>query len=588
MMHGYGGRILRVDLSSRRIIRERTDPAYMLAALGGRGLNIRRLCDELDPASDPLGPDNMLLLGVGPLTGSLLPASGFTAISGKSPLTGLPGAGMAGGFLGPEIKAAGYDQIVITGRAEKPCYLLIVDDHVEIKAADHLHGLDTRATVPAIRREINDNLAQVAAIGPAGENLVKFAAVADSRGRLSGRGSPGCLFGAKNLKAVAVRGTGMTTLADPLSFLDLCRTMEAGILDRPDLQRRSDLGSTGLMTDLNDLGILPTRHFQAGVCEYIDRISGEALTRKYKPDPKSCFNCPVHCHGYLDTPDFRGEAPGFESLCALTARLDNADLEYTLRLNELLAGLGIDPAGFAETMGWAMECVELGLLGPADLDGLDFSWGNRDTVEKVAHLTARRQGIGAWFADGVRRLAARFGPDCERYAFQVKGEVLPGVDPRGLKAYGLSIAVAAGGIDHIGVAAFLEEARHPNTADRLSNEGQAALVDRLENRALLLDSLTLCRDIGLDADCPDMETASRLLIAGTGLKFTPDGLEAGMQQLLVSAENLDRGCGRRTGDDTLPSRFTDEALAKGKSRGHVVPISKMVGEYYRSKGRDKS
>ena len=206
MLHGYGGHILRADLSSGQIRREKTDPQFMLDVIGGRGLNSTRLYEELKRNIDPLSPENMLLIGVGPLTGTLLPASAFMTISGKSPMTGILGDSAAGGHFGAEIKQAGYDQIVMTGRSPNPCYLLIADDHVEIKDASHLWGLDIWQTTAAIRKDLNDNAIQVAAIGPAGENLVKYATVACNNSRMCGRTGMGCLFGSKHLKAVAVRG----------------------------------------------------------------------------------------------------------------------------------------------------------------------------------------------------------------------------------------------------------------------------------------------------------------------------------------------------------------------------------------------
>ncbi|MBW2657138.1 MAG: aldehyde:ferredoxin oxidoreductase, partial [Deltaproteobacteria bacterium] len=208
MLHGYGGHILRADLTSGQIRREKTDPQFMLDVIGGRGLNSTRLYQELKRDIDPLSPENMLLIGVGPLTGTLLPASAFMTLSGKSPMTGILGDSAAGGHFGAEIKQAGYDQIVMTGRSPNPCYLLIADDHVEIRDASHLWGLDIWQTTAAIRQDLNDNAIQIAAIGPAGENLVKYATVACNNSRMCGRTGMGCLFGSKHLKAVAVRGRG--------------------------------------------------------------------------------------------------------------------------------------------------------------------------------------------------------------------------------------------------------------------------------------------------------------------------------------------------------------------------------------------
>ncbi|HID30423.1 MAG TPA: aldehyde:ferredoxin oxidoreductase, partial [Desulfobacterales bacterium] len=336
MLYAYGGNILRVDLTSGTIRREKTDPRYMLNVIGGRGLNSMRLYEELDRQVDPLSPENMLLIGVGPLTGTLLTASAYMTISGRSPLTGILGDSAAGGHFGPELKFAGYDQVIITGRSEWPCYLVIADDAVEIKDAEDLWGKDIWQTTAAIRKELSDNSFQVAAIGPAGENLVKYATVACNNSRMCGRTGMGCLFGSKQLKAVAVKGTRRLSIADPLAYLSLCRAVDEKILSHPEYQRRRELGSTLLMKALNNIGILPTDHFQKGLCEYVDRISGERLAREYKVKNKSCFNCNIHCSRYYMTPETESEGPEFETLCSYTSRIGNEDLGFALNMNAYL------------------------------------------------------------------------------------------------------------------------------------------------------------------------------------------------------------------------------------------------------------
>lgn len=265
MLHGYGGRILRIDLTSGQIRFEKTDPELVLKAIGGRGLNSWRLHDELKREVDPVSPENMLLIGIGPLTGTLFSTSAYMTISGRSPLTGILGDSAAGGHFGPELKQAGIDQIVITGRSPKPCYLVIRDGEVSIRDASPLWGLDIFETTAAIRKDLKDNRFQVAAIGPAGENLVKYATVACNNSRTCGRTGMGCLFGSKQLKAVAVRGTKPVAVADPDRYLELCEEFDGRIMAHPEYERRKALGSTLLMKALGGLGILPTDHFQRGI-----------------------------------------------------------------------------------------------------------------------------------------------------------------------------------------------------------------------------------------------------------------------------------------------------------------------------------
>jgi aldehyde:ferredoxin oxidoreductase len=598
MLHGYGGNILRVDLTSKRILREKTDPEYMLNVIGGRGLNSTRLYDELKRDIDPLSPENLLLIGVGPLTGTLLAASAFMTISGKSPMTGILGDSAAGGHFGAEIKQAGYDQLVMKGRSESPCFLFIADDYIEIRDASHLWGKDIWQTTAAIRRELNDNAIQVAAIGPAGENLVKFATVACNNSRMCGRTGMGCLFGSKNLKAVAVRGRGRLTIADPPGFLELCHEVDQRIMVHPEYEKRNALGSTLLMKALNGIGILPTNHFQQGLCKYVDRVSGETLADNFKVKNKSCYNCNLHCSRYYLTGEVEGEGPEFETLCSYTSRIGNDDLKFGLKINAFLNRMGMDSLSSGEAIGWAMECVQRGLLTSDDFDGLDFTWGNSETVEKLLNMIIRREGIGDAFAEGTRSLAERFGRGSEEYAFHVKGLDMICGDPRGIKAFGLTYAIASRGGDHLRAEPFFELTERYDEAekrwgireiaDRLSDKGKAVLVEHTERQALLTDCLTMCKNIGLSMDIMDLAFASQLLRAGTGLNFTPDVVDAALKGVIDRDRKMNIDFGVDAAQDTLPGRFIHEPLTEGASRGQVVPVRQMVKDYYKIKGWDEN
>jgi aldehyde:ferredoxin oxidoreductase len=597
MLYGYGGHIIRIDLTSGKIVRERTDPQYMLKAIGGRGLNSLRLYEELKRDIDPLSPENMLLVAVGPLTGSLLSSSAYMTISGKSPLTGILGDSAAGGFFGPELKQAGYDQVVITGKADKPCYLVIADDHAEIREASHFWGRDIWATTTGVRMELRNNAFQIAAIGPAGENLVKFATVACNNARMCGRTGMVCLFGSKNLKAVAVRGTTPVAVAGPLTYLDLCRELDRRIIEHPEWDRRHAMGSTLLVKALNGVGILPTNHFQKGICEYVDKISGETLAEKYKVKNKSCFNCNVHCSRYYITDQAEAEGPEYETLCSYTSRIGVDDLRFALRMNAFLNRMGMDSLSSGETIGWAMECFEKGILNRDDMGGLDFTWGNKETVEKVLNLIIRREGIGDAFAEGTRSLARRFGRGTEKYAFHVKGLDMICGDPRGIKAFGLTYAIASRGADHLRAEPFFElterydEAERRwgirDIANRLSNNGKAVLVEHTERQALITDCMTMCKNIGLSMDLMDFEFASRLLSAGTGLDFSQDRVDRSLRGIIDADRKMNIDFGIDSSMDTLPYRFTQEPLDEGPSKGEVVPVADMVRDYYKLRGWDE-
>jgi aldehyde:ferredoxin oxidoreductase len=405
------------------------------------------------------------------------------------------------------------------------------------------------------------------------------------------------LFGSKQLKAVVVRGTGNVSLADPSEFFELCQELDKQIMVHPEYASRNNLGSTLLMKALNGLGILPTNHFQEGLCKYVDKVSGETLAKKFKVKNKACFNCNIHCSRYYLTPDVEAEGPEFETLCSYTSRIGNNDLQFALKMNAYLNRMGVDSLSSGETIGWAMECVQKGLLTKDDFDGLDFSWGNTKTIAKLLHMIVYREGIGDAFAEGTRSLSQRYGDATREYALHVKGlDVICG-DPRGIKAFGLTYAIASRGADHLRAEPFFElterydEAEKRwgvrDIADRLSDNGKAILVEYTERQALLTDCLTMCKNIGLSMDILDFDFAARLLTAGTGLNFTTDRVNAALRSIIEKDRRMNIDFGIDASMDTLPKRFTHEPLKAGASKDQVVPIAKMVQEYYKIKGWDE-
>ncbi|MFQ6110077.1 MAG: aldehyde ferredoxin oxidoreductase family protein [Candidatus Aminicenantales bacterium] len=588
---GYGGRILRIDLTRKKFKIEPLESSWIKPVIGGRAANTKRLFEELNPDCDPLGPDNILIFGVGPLTGSLLTASAYYTVTAKSPLTGILGDSAAGGHFGAEMKLTGFDQIIIKGRAKNLLYLLVTDSGVEFVDCPELAGKKIIQTTEAIRKEQGDFAIQVAAIGPAGENLVSFAAIVSSGNRVNGRTGMGAVMGSKNLKALAVRGSHPVELADPLAFLAENRKIDQDILGHPEYKKRYNFGTTMLMKDLNSIGILPTKHFQEGVCDYVDEISGQELASTFKVKNKSCFNCNVHCSRYYIAGDNEAEGPEFETLCGFTSRIGNKSLPFALKMNAYLNQVGMGSISTSEVIGWIMECQEKGLIHPDDLDGLRISWGEKEKIREVVEKIAFRRGIGNELANGTKKFAERFSKEAQKLVMHVKGlDVICG-DPRGIKAYGLTYAVASRGADHLRAEPYFEltdrkeEAKKrfntEKAADRLAEEGKAALVNYSEKIALLTDSLTMCKNIGLCMDILSLERASSLLRAGTGLDYTPEYLE----KTLGDAVDLDHAFNRRFGiskkDDTLPERFQKEPLLRGPTKGSTVNIQKMVDEYYK-------
>jgi aldehyde:ferredoxin oxidoreductase len=588
---GYGGRVLRVDLTERRFAIEPLDPRWIRDVVGGRAANTKRLCEDLDPASDPLGPANVLIFGVGPLTGTLLPASAYYTVTARSPLTGILGDSAAGGHFGPEMKLAGFDQIVITGCADSLTYLLVTDDGVRFVPCPDLAGRDVVETTAAIREAQGDWDIQVAAIGIAGENRVRFAALVSSGNRVNGRAGMGAVMGSKRLKAIAVRGGRPVRLHDPLRFADGVRKVHRAILDHPEYEKRRRLGTTMLMQDLNRIGILPTKHFQQGLCGYVDDVSGETLASAYKVKNKSCYNCHVHCSRYYVCEGIEAEGPEFETLCGFTSRIGSRSLPFALEMNRTLNQYGMDSLAVCEIVGWLMECQEKGLVAPADVDGLRVAWGDCDSVRRVVEMIAHRRGIGDALAEGATRFSKRFSEEAQKLVMQVKGLDIICGDPRGIKAYGLTYAVASRGADHLRAEPYFELTERwevarrrfgtEKAADRLAEEGKAALVTYSEKIALLTDSLTMCKNVGLCMDVIDLESAASLLAAATGVRYTPEQLGRHFAAAVRRDFDLNRTFGVTRDDDTLPERFLHEPLTEGPTRGSVVDLPRMLDEYYR-------
>lgn len=590
LKYGYGGRILRIDLTERRFFVEELSSKWIKSVIGGRAANTKRLFEELDFSCDPLDPENILIFGVGPLTGSLLPASAYYTVTARSPMTGILGDSAAGGQFAAEMKATGFDQIILKGRAECLSYVKISDQGVTFIECPELAGTTIIETTQTIRRDFKDYAIQVAAIGPAGEHQVHFASIVSSGNRVNGRTGMGAVMGSKNLKAIAVRGVLSHEVADPLGFLNEVQKMEKNISIHPEYQKRYELGTTMLMSDLNDLGILPTNHFQKGVCAYLDNISGQKLASEYKVKNKSCFNCFLHCSRYYVVKNCEAEGPEFETLCGFTSRIGNNDLVFALEMNAYLNQMGMDSISTSEIIGWIMECQEKGLIHPRELDGLHIKWGDKDKVREVIEKIVTRRGIGDRLANGAKKVSMDFGLEAQKLVMQVKGLDIICGDPRGIKAYGLTYAIASRGADHLRAEPYFEltnrkaEAKKrfgtEKAADRLAEEGKAELVTFSEKIALLTDSLTMCKNIGLCMDILNFKNAGALLHFGVGVDYSSEYL----QKILGDSVDLDFKLNRKFGlkkeDDTLPERFRNEPLTEGPTKGSTVKIEKMVDEYY--------
>ncbi len=602
-MYSYGGTILRINLTNGSIHCQPTEEHLARAFLGGRGLNVKRLWDELPAHTDGLSPQNMLVFGVGPLVGTLFPGGARFNVSAMSPQTGILGDSNAGGFFGPELKFAGYDQVIIHGRADHPVYLWIKDDAVGLRDAQGLWGQDVWDTTSAIKRELGDTDVQVAAIGQGAENGVRFAGVFVNLNRPAARTGMGAVMASKNLKAVAVRGTGLIPVADMSRFCEIIERLDEVIYNHPEYDIRCRLGTTKLIKALDSIGGLPTRHFQRGSFEEADAVSGEAIEELYKIKSKACFACTIPCSRFLvvDDPRFPGlrlEGPEYEPLAGSTARVGNGDLALALKCIDLANRYGVDAIALSEVISWAMECYQRGLLSREEAGGLDLTWGNGETILTLIHQVAHREGFGDFLADGVKKAAERLGRGSEEIAMHGKGLEVFQADVRSIKAYGLGNAVSSRGADHLRSEPWFEFSNDPEegirrygipeTAFRLEYKGKGLVVKHFEEMAAIADSTGVCKNTYNNMEVLDWEGTAELLRAATGWDLTGQEVQrigeriVNLERLFIAREGITRQ------DDTLPRRFLEEPLPEGSgpSTGSVLELEPMLDEYYCARGWD--
>jgi len=589
-------RRLRVDLISGLISEESVPEDIIRDFLGGRGLNAATLIREAPGQPSPLSPSNPLVVGVGPFAGTMLPTNGRHHFTARSPLTGIFGDSNAAGFWGAELRYAGYHQLVITGRADKPAYLLIEDGEARLNDASHLWGLNTWETEEHLKRDLGLPEAQVASIGPAGENMVRFASIINNLGRAAGRAGLGAIMGAKNLKAIVVRGTGPVGTAAIGKTLTVSREMTRHLESTDDFKIRSVYGTPALVELYNSRGILPTRNCQSGKFDGAEDIGGRRLLRDFVVKQKACFACPIHCSRHFRIhkgphEGLEGEGPEFETLAALGSRCGLSDLETVLRANVLCNQLGLDTISTGGVISFLIECCQHGIIPPETAGGLDLRWGNPTTVLDLIDRIAHRKGIGNILAEGVARASRHIGGSAP-YALHVKGMEPAEQEPRRLHAWGLGWAVSSRGACHL--RAFpVAETTWPaelaeqvfgtaDAADPLASKGKGRLVSWSENVSALADSLEMCKFAVMSMAMP-LGLIARGIEAVLGLKYSEQDLLT-IGERIVNLErlyNVRRGITRA--DDVLPPRFLREPL---DGEAHEFPLDDMLDQYYQARGWD--
>ncbi|MBN1538295.1 MAG: aldehyde ferredoxin oxidoreductase family protein [Anaerolineales bacterium] len=601
---GYAGAYLRVDLSTGQIQKHSLPSEWVENYLGGNGIGIKILWDEVPETANPLGPDNKLIVATGPLCGSPMPNSGRMEFIGKSPLTGIYGDANAGGQFGPELKFSGYDVIIFEGQASEPVYLYINNDQVELRSARDIWGLGTYAAETRLQTIHCDPALKTALIGPAGENLVRFAGIQVTYRRSAARCGLGAVMGSKKLKGVAVRGTKGIHFKKPKVLESFSLQMHKNIRRNEFFPGIQKYGTSGLVALMQPIGRFPTQNFRQGHFEEYEAISGETLREAHLVRDIACFNCPLGCDKMYSVEE--GEFAGcqtssveYETLNSLGARICNRNLEALLKANEMCDDLGLDSISAGNAISFAMELAELGIWKESELNGLDLSWGNYHTAIQLLHDMSYRQGfLGDLLADGAARAARWLGRNSERYAMHVKGQDIPAQDGRAQQSMGLAHVTSSRGADHLKAFPTIDETGYPSEAVRrygeqylpdlvnpLATRYKAMLVKDGEDFGAIVDSSGNCKSGGtfVMAEIYWQEQADAIA-AATSMDIDAQKL----RQIGERIYNLQR-CynalhGITSSDDVLPWRFTKVPSPSGNARGSVCHLEIMLPEYYAIRG----
>ncbi|MHB0871790.1 MAG: aldehyde ferredoxin oxidoreductase family protein [Chloroflexota bacterium] len=587
---GYVGQLLRVNLTNSGVSGEPLREDWARDFVGGVGYAARLLYDELKPKIDPLGPENKLAFMTGPVCGTMISTGSRGSVCGKSPATGSFFHSIFGGFWAAELKYAGYDGLIVEGSSDRPVYLWIDDDRVEIRDAGHLWGKGTLETEELIRRELGDEEIQIATIGEAGEAGTPYAMILVGI-RAAGRGGLGAVMGSKNLKAIAVRGTGSVSVPNMLRVYNTALKLNELVAASPAIKGLSDYGTPRNVASMNAAGILPARNWQTEVFPGVDGISGETMKEKVVKGHRACFACPINCTRYsvvpngpyksiINGPDYE-TVYGFGSMCAVD------DIAALCKADEICDHYGIDLISASATVAWAMECFEKGIFTRADTGGIDLRFGNAEAMIEMTGRIGRREGLGALLARGTRDAAAAVGKGSERFAVHNKGMEWPGHTCRPFPAAAVGYATGPRGGSHHDIRPTAEKS---GLVDRKVIDGKGALAAEVNHWLILTDSALLCHlgePIWGPLKINDNVIEALNAVTGWSLDYQQARKIAERQWNVIRCFSAREGFTRE--DDQLPMRFMEEPVPEGPMKGSYIPretLERLKNDYYGYRGWD--
>jgi aldehyde:ferredoxin oxidoreductase len=585
VQYAYTGKILRVNLTKKKVNVVNLPEEWKLKYLGGRGFGARLYYDEIPSYVEPLSPENKLYFMTGPLTGCPVFGSSKLHLTTKSPLTSKYLCSNAGGFFGVELKKAGYDGLVIEGKADKATLLTILDDEVQFKNAENSRGLTSHETQKVAKEDIGDPLARVISIGPAGENLIELACIMSDT-RSFGRGGCGAVMGSKNLKAIAVRGTREVLVKDADKIREIIRS-EISML-RETTREHTLYGSSQYIDIIYELGAYPMYNYTKTRVdeEKIKEVSPISLM-KYLVKSTSCFGCPVACGKLCKAFDGSLAELEYETIWALGPQCGIFNLDVVIRANEICDEYGIDTISSGNTIGFAMELYERGILSKDDTKGIKLKFGNEEALITFLEQMALKKGFGAVLAKGSKKASEIIGKGSEFYAMQVKGLEMTAYEPRAFYGMGLAFATSNRGACHNVGGWTIRDELIEKKVDRFAVKGKGVLVKILQDVRGYIDAIGVCTIPRRAMHLTDNPAVDIINLA-TNLDFTGQLLVIGeriynLERLILAREGVTRKY------DDLPQRIKTEPLADGFAKGHIITqemLDSMLDEYYDARGWD--
>ncbi len=601
MINAYMGKILRVDLKTGSVSSEPLRLDWAMTFIGGAGLATRYLYDEVPAGTDALGSGNRLIFMTGPLTGTASASAGRYSVVAKSPLTGIWGHGNSGGSFGPALKRSGYDGIIFEGISPQPVYLIVSDGKAELRDAADLWGKTVPETEDRIQETADKNLT-VAAIGPGGENLVRYAAIINNKHRAVGRCGLGAVMGSKRLKAVACGGRAAIKLADQANFRKIAKAQIA-LLDESMLKVGFEAFGTNMVSDMvNARGGYPAYNWQQGVFDKIEEVNGPALTDKVFVKGVNCFACPIFCGRGTEIREGKwkgrsGEGPEYETTNTLGPQCGVADMNAITMANYLCNQYGLDTITAGASIAFAMECYQKGILTKEQTEGLALNFGDGALVVDLVEKIAKREGIGDLLAEGTKAMADKLGQGSHHFAMHVKGLELPAYDPRAAKITGLAYVTANRGGDHITAyvqgptfidVPFLLVEDSSIEDPFVANPKEAKVVIDLENALTMFDCIGACKFMGILLPAEDYV---QLISHAAGWVFTVEDFRKCGERVynLMRAYCVREGITRIL--DTLPDRLMKEPLPSGPAEGMLIDkqsLEMLKDAYYNLRGWDRA